>query len=247
MWFKSILNDITRLMADMGHKASCEVGMLSFPDELVQVSSIMPQKRNPVIIEHIRIQSGMAAGDFQSLIDLFHNVPYQDVNEVADAPVTNFTRGCETLSGLLELLQEMLLKVSVDEQRVDEIALSTGATTTELADELVRREGISFRTAHGVTSAFVKSGYSLEALRRRFLELVGRALKMDDQELKTVLSPRHFVQIRSIPGGPSISGMESVVDLMEENLKLITHSLNGLNKKVIESEESLSSEFNSLG
>jgi argininosuccinate lyase len=247
MWFKSILNDITRLMADMGHKASCEVGMLSFPDELVQVSSIMPQKRNPVIIEHIRIQSGMAAGDFQSLIDLFHNVPYQDVNEVADAPVTNFTRGCETLSGLLELLQEMLLKVSVDEQRVDEIALSTGATTTELADELVRREGISFRTAHGVTSAFVKSGYSLEALRRRFLELVGRALKMADQELKTVLSPRHFVQIRSIPGGPSISGMESVVDLMEENLKLITHSLNGLNKKVIESEECLSREFNSLG
>jgi argininosuccinate lyase len=76
---------------------------------------------------------------------------------------------------------------------------------------------------------------------------VGRALKMDDQELKTVLSPRHFVQIRSIPGGPSISGMESVVDLMEENLKLITHSLNGLNKKVIESEECLSREFNSLG
>ncbi len=247
MWFKSILYDITRLMADMGHKASCEVGMFSFPDELVQVSSIMPQKRNPVIIEHIRIQSGMAAGDFQGLIDLFHNVPYQDVNEVADAPVTVFTRGCETLSGLLELLEETLLKVSVDERRVDDIAISTGTTTTELADELVRREAISFRTAHGVTSAFVKSGYSFEALRGKFSELVGRALDMSDSELRNVLSPRHFVQVRNIPGGPSVSAMESVINLMEEKVKIITDSLDGLVKKIVESEEHLSIEFNGLG
>ncbi len=247
MWFKSILNDITRLMADMGHKASCEVGILSFPDELVQVSSIMPQKRNPVIIEHIRIQAGMAAGDFQSLIDLFHNVPYQDVNEVADAPITSFTRGCETLSGLLELLEETLLKVSVDEQRVSNIALSTGTTTTELADELVRREGISFRTAHSVTSTYVKSGYSLEALRARFSELVGRALSMNDMELREVLSPQHFVQIRNIPGGPSISGMKSVVSSIEEKVDLITDSLDELIRQVVESEKRLSADFNALG
>ncbi len=247
MWFKSILNDITRLMADMGHKASCEVGMFSFPDELVQVSSIMPQKRNPVIIEHIRIQSGMAAGDFQSLIDLFHNVPYQDVNEVADAPITSFTRGCETLSGLLELLEETLLKVFVDERKVDDIAIATGTTTTELADELVRREAISFRTAHVVTSAFVKSGYSFETLRRKFSELVGRALEMSDLELRKVLSPRHFVQVRNVPGGPSISAMESVITFIEEKVKIITDSLNGLIKNIVESEEHLSVEFNGLG
>jgi argininosuccinate lyase len=189
----------------------------------------------------------MAAGDFQGLIDLFHNVPYQDVNEVADAPVTVFTRGCETLSGLLELLEETLLKVSVDERRVDDIAISTGTTTTELADELVRREAISFRTAHGVTSAFVKSGYSFEALRGKFSELVGRALDMSDSELRNVLSPRHFVQVRNIPGGPSVSAMESVINLMEEKVKIITDSLDGLVKKIVESEEHLSVEFNGLG
>jgi len=247
MWLKSILNDITRLMADMGHKASCEVGMLIFPDELVQVSSIMPQKRNPVIIEHIRIQSGMAAGDFQSLIDLFHNVPYQDVNEVADAPVTSFTRGYETFSGLLELLEETLLEVSVDKQRVDDVAISTGTTTTELADELVRREAISFRTAHTVTSAYVKSGYSFEALRRKFSELVGRALNMNDLELTNVLSPTHFVQIREIPGGPSASAMESLIHLVEERTEAIADSLFRLVEDVAESEKRLSVEFNGLG
>lgn len=247
MWFKSILTDITRLMADMGHKASCEVGILSFPDELVQVSSIMPQKRNPVIIEHIRIQSGMASGDFQSLIDLFHNVPYQDVNEVADAPLTNFTRGCETFSGLLELLEETLLKVSVDEKKVDDIAISAGTTTTELADELVRRESISFRTAHRVTSAYVKSGYSLEALRKEFQSLVGRPIGMRDSELKTTLSPRHFVEMRTIPGGPSTQAMESVLDSIEAKVRGISKSLDELVKVIAKSEKRLTTEFNCLG
>ena len=57
-----VMSDLTRLAADMSHKASCEVGVLTFPDNLVQISSIMPQKRNPVILEHIRIQAGMVIG-----------------------------------------------------------------------------------------------------------------------------------------------------------------------------------------
>ena len=42
-----VLSDTGRLAADMFHKAAPEVGLLVFPDELVQTSSIMPQKRNP--------------------------------------------------------------------------------------------------------------------------------------------------------------------------------------------------------
>ena len=45
-----ILSDAGRLATDMIHKAAAEVGLLVFPDDLVQTSSIMPQKRNPVKI-----------------------------------------------------------------------------------------------------------------------------------------------------------------------------------------------------
>jgi argininosuccinate lyase len=59
---EALMQDITRLVADLLHKASCEVGLVTFPDTLVQSSSIMPQKRNPVILEHARIQAGLASG-----------------------------------------------------------------------------------------------------------------------------------------------------------------------------------------
>ena len=144
-------------------------------------------------------------------------------------------------------MEETLLEVSVDKQIVDDVAISTGTTTTELADELVRREAISFRTAHTVTSAYVKSGYSFEALRRKFSELVGRALNMSDLELTNVLSPTHFVQIREIPGGPSASAMESLIHLIEERTEAIADSLFRLVEDVAESEKRLSVEFNGLG
>jgi argininosuccinate lyase len=93
----------------------------------------------------------------------------------------------------------------------------------------------------------VKSGYSFETLRRKFSELVGRALEMSDLELRKVLSPRHFVQVRNVPGGPSISAMESVITFIEEKVKIITDSLNGLIKNIVEREEQLLVEFNGLG
>ena len=66
-----LLSDAARLAADLLHKSSCEVGLVDFPDDLVQSSSIMPQKRNPVVLEHIRIQAGLAAGVCFSIEDLF--------------------------------------------------------------------------------------------------------------------------------------------------------------------------------
>lgn len=246
MWLKSVLIDVTRLMADLSHKASCEVGMLDFPDELVQVSSIMPQKRNPVIVEHVRIQSGLACGDFQGLIDLFHNTPYQDVNEVADAPLVNLTRGCETFIGVVELLEEMLLKISVNERRVEEIASTFGTTTTELADELVRRERISFRTAHRVTSAYVKSHYSFDTLKSTFEQLTGRTLKLEPQELTGILSLKHFVEVRNVPGGPSELAMESVIRVIEAKVKKLTTTLEELENKIEMSAVRLEREYRDL-
>jgi argininosuccinate lyase len=72
---EELLLDLTRIAADILHKASSEVGLVRFPDELIQVSSIMPQKRNPVIIEHIRIQAGLAASASTGLRQLLRTVP----------------------------------------------------------------------------------------------------------------------------------------------------------------------------
>ncbi len=79
---QSIMLLLTRIIADISHKASTEVAMLDFPDDIVQISSIMPQKKNPVILEHVRIQANKSFRLTEKVINIFKNTPYQDFNEI---------------------------------------------------------------------------------------------------------------------------------------------------------------------
>jgi argininosuccinate lyase len=208
---EELLRDYTRIAADLLHKASSEVGIVSFPDSLIQISSIMSQKRNPVIIEHIRIQAGLAAAASASVCELMRNVPYQDVNEASDAPVSVLIDSLAMASSATVLLREALLNVRPNDERVRRIALDFGVTTTELADTLVRREGIGFRDAHAACSAFAGSGGDKAALRAAFAERCGRDLTLSDAEIEEALSPEGFVAVRKVPGGPAPEGMAPVL------------------------------------
>jgi argininosuccinate lyase len=226
-----ILSDAGRLAADMLHKAAAEVGLLVLPDDLVQSSSIMPQKRNPVILEHIRIQAGLAAGSCDSIVRLFRNVPYQDVNEAADAPVSQFLDSLSQARSCAALLGLAVSKVASDQRRARELALSFGVTTTELADTMVRACGVSFRTAHHACAAFVRSGYDKARLRDAFKEIAGSKLTFSDQEVDAILEPERFVAVRRTPGGPAPGGMASVYTAVQTAMARIDAALEEIDER----------------
>jgi argininosuccinate lyase len=231
---EELLLDLTRIAADILHKASSEVGLVSFPDELIQVSSIMPQKRNPVIIEHIRIQAGLAAATSTGLRSLLRNVPYQDVNEAADAPVSELIDSLTLAASAVDLAGEALVKMRSDEERARRIALDFGVTTTELADTLVREEKIGFRQAHAICSAFARSGGDRQLLRRSFEERCGRPMKLSPGEVEAALSPEGFVAVRKLPGGPAPEGMKPVHDELEESLDRAQSRAHAIESRVLE-------------
>jgi argininosuccinate lyase len=203
-----LLTDIGRFTADMLHKASCEVGILDFPDSLVQISSIMPQKRNPVILEHIRIHSSLSLSVLRGLETLFRNTPFQDINEAGDAALDEFSRALETALSCMALFKETVENVTVNKMRVEEISRIYGITATELADSMVRDFGISFREAHGIAAAYVKSGCREEALRKAFLEAGFGSLSYTGERIERILSAENFIAVRKVKGGPAAAGME---------------------------------------
>jgi argininosuccinate lyase len=221
-----LLGDAGRFAADLLHKASCD-----FPDELVQASSIMPQKRNPVILEHVRIQAGMAAGACASVEELFRNVPYQDVNEVADAPVTMFIDALATASSCFDLLRATIAGMGVNEDRAREIASRFGVTTTELADRLVRECGIGFRSAHRICGVFVRSGRDKDNLRRAFRESTGTDLAWPDETIDEALGAELFVAVRRTEGGPSPEGMASVYEAIDAAMARIDAALDEVGER----------------
>ncbi len=243
---QGLMIDVGRFTADLLHKASSEVGLYRFPDELVQISSIMPQKRNPVILEHIRIQAEMVAGASESVVNAFRNVPYQDVNEDADLIISKFLETIGESSSVLELLEEATTKMIADTSRAREICAQFGVTTTELADSLVRMFGIGFRVAHRICSEFVSAGYELKSLRQAFLRETGQELNISDQEIEGLLSPETFVRVRATCGGPASDGMREVYLAAERELRTIDGELNARAKRWRDADEELDRCFASL-
>lgn len=243
---ESLLQDYTRLVADLIHKASSEVGIVTFPDELVQISSIMPQKRNPVILEHARIQSGMALGGCASLRELYRNVPYQDVNEAADAPVSALFETLATAASATALVKEMVSTLRSVPARVESISLAFGVTSTELADTMVRECGIGFRSAHEITSRFVRSGGAPDSLRAAFREVTGRELTFTDERVADILSPARFVAVRGVHGGPSPEGMAPLWRSLAETLAASRRRLEDMRALIGRGAEELAQKWSRL-
>jgi argininosuccinate lyase len=84
-----------------------------------------------------------------------------------------------------------------------------GTTMTELADTLVRDHDLPFRSAHGIAALLLKAytedpNVSLSAaLRSASSAILGRPLEYTEADLQKVLSPAHFVSVRTTYGGPA--------------------------------------------
>lgn len=178
----------------------------------VQISSIMPQKRNPVSVEHLRSLLSSCVGDANTALTMVHNTPFGDIVDTEDDLQPYVWRSLRTLESTYRLLTRIIQTLEVDKDVLRRRAEASFATVTELADTLVRKEGLGFRTAHSIVAEFVRaavaSGRSVRELTVEGLDeaaksIIGRELSLTAEELRLALDPEHFVQIRSVPGGPS--------------------------------------------
>lgn len=195
-----------RFTQDMLLWSTAEFGYLRLSDGYVQSSSIMPQKRNPVPLEHVRILASRALGEAQAVLQSLHNTPFADMNDGED-PLQPLVALCfADGQRALALLAGALSEASFDTARMRQRAGGSFLTVTEVADTLVRRCGISFHQAHGLVAAAVKEAASddLDALAADlYARCAAAGLSISQRELQQALQPDHFIAIRRVAGGPS--------------------------------------------
>jgi argininosuccinate lyase len=182
-----------------------EFGFLRLTDAYVQASSIMPQKRNPVALEHTRILASRALGEAQAALTCAHNTPFGDINDSEDdlQPLV-FTLFSDALRAL-RLLAGLLKSAEVDRERLACRAAGDFMTVTELADTLVRQAGLSFREAHTLVAKSVKAAGADDSPRAIATALLAEnpSVPLTQREIERVLDARNFVNVRRVTGGPA--------------------------------------------
>jgi argininosuccinate lyase len=216
-----------RPIQDFQFWTSFEVGQIYVPNALVQISSIMPQKRNPVPIEHLRHLASQSMGRARAMLDIMHNTPFTDMND-SEGESQGFGYGAFESGGrVLRLLTTLIAQMRVDPARVRHNIAKSCITITELADSLVREAGLSFRQSHEIAAHVARTvvgmGGSLAAdgygpFAEAYETSTGRAPDITPDAFARIVSPEHFVAVRGRLGGPAPEALDASLKLYHDAL-----------------------------
>ncbi|MGI9148732.1 MAG: argininosuccinate lyase [Chloroflexota bacterium] len=219
---------LSRLIHDLLQWATREFGVLHIDPAFLQISSIMPQKRNPVVLEHLRARIGWVLGDAHTAATLVHSAALGDTVDVEDEFYEPLFRTFEHGLGLLRLLDAALRSCRFDVELLAERATHGFTTATELTDTLVRRAGLSFRQAHRVASTVVRlcdadpASVTVELVAEAARQALGREIRLNPEHLRAALDAWCFVEQRTILGGPAPAAMQTHLAQLQQRLEADT-------------------------
>lgn len=190
----------SRLAEDFVIYSSGEFGWLLLPDGFCTGSSMMPQKKNPDVLELLRGKTGQIVGHFLDLLITLKGLPMTYDRDLQEDK-RGLRRSLTTVEGMLEVLVPLLAAVQVDGARAEEGMADGFALATDVAEYLVLR-GIPFREAHEKVGRVVKECLAgkkglFDLSREEWRVLLPEA----GDDLLPLLSLRSAVERRTTWGG----------------------------------------------
>jgi argininosuccinate lyase len=203
-----LLTGVGRFVQDLLLWCTAEFDYLRLGDGYVQCSSIMPQKRNPVALEHARAIGSKALGQAQAVVLAVHNTPFGDIVDTEDDLQPLVFAMFRDAGRAVKLVAGAMKSAEFDAARLEARAADGWTTLTELADTLVRERGLPFTTAHAISGRLMAARQKdasrpLGTLLTEISSALRAPVTYSDEELARILSPRHFVDVRKTLGGPA--------------------------------------------
>lgn len=229
-----------------------EFGFLRVGDAWAQISSIMPQKRNPVAFEHARMLLSRAFSQSQAVLTCGHNTPFGDIVDSEDDLWPLVFRVTSDAAKSLQLLHGTLHDASFNVARMAGLSGRRFITVTELADVLVREGGLSFAKSHRLVSAAVTmcdgddAPNAIAAALTQVAAAEGVKLTLDETRILDALDPGRFVAVRKVAGGPALDTLRASLEHLDGMLQEDEHRLIERRDALAEAERKLASRCGEL-
>ena len=145
---------LSRLAEDFVIYNSDAFNFISFEDNMLTGSSIMPQKKNPDPAEIIRGRVGLNYGYLNSMLTIMKGLPMSYFKDLQDDKELVFN-GFDTLNDSLTLGIELINSVKPNKSQMLVMASQGFTTATDFADYLVKEKNLSFRESHSLSAKLV--------------------------------------------------------------------------------------------
>ncbi len=185
--------------------------LINLSDKVVTGSSIMPQKKNPDLLEYLRGKTGSTYGNLFSMLTILKGLPLSYFKDLQDDKEIIF-KSNDTLINCLGVLNEILKNFTPNKKRMLELANSGFITSTDLADYLVTKHSMSFREAYQKTAAIVnfaeKNKKNLDQLTINQLKKIEPKLTND---VLKVFDLNNSVNSKKSYGGTSFDNIKKMI------------------------------------
>jgi argininosuccinate lyase len=150
-----IMMHLSRLSEELIVWSSQEFHFVDLPDAFCTGSSMMPQKKNPDVLELIRGKTGRVYGQLMNLLTMLKALPLSYNRDLQEDKPALFD-ALDTVQASMQVLTELMRRVKINRDALREAVSGGGLLATEIADYLVTR-GIPFREAHAITGRVVRA------------------------------------------------------------------------------------------
>lgn len=222
-----MMTGLSRVGTDLQLWNTMEFGFVEFDDSYSSVSSIMPQKKNPAAMEHLKAVAAMATGALSTVLATGKNTSFADVNDAVTALNAPCLDAMERATQAVVVLEGALSTLKVRTETMLRAAATGYGTATELADVIVRETGLSFRMAHNIVGRVVReaiaAGKTADEINSEDIDaaseaLFARPLGLSAAAVSEALDPTANVHSRGISGGPAPERMREMLALRAEVL-----------------------------
>ena len=202
---------ISRIAEELIIWNSDAYNLINLSDKVVTGSSIMPQKKNPDLLEFLRGKSGSTYGNLFSMLTILKGLPLSYFKDLQDDKEIVF-KSYDTLIDCLKIFEEVIKNLRPNKEQMFKLANNGYITATDLADYLVKNHSMSFRKAYQKTAGIVNlaekkkknlNELSLDEMKKIVPGLKGDVLKVFDL--------RNSVNSKRSYGGTSFDNIKKMI------------------------------------
>lgn len=214
---------VSRISEELVTWSSYEFQFVRMSDEYATTSSIMPQKKNPDVPELLRGKTGRVYGNLISLLTVMKGLPLA-YNKDTQEDKEGVFDSVKTIEISLKILNEVIKTMIVNTDKMENACKIGHLSATDLADFLVQKQNMPFRTAYYITKDVVEKANSLnkdiseltvDEIRESNIEI-----KDIDEEIVMYLDLRNSMNARTSLGGTSTEQTKKQIEDFKEWLDI---------------------------
>lgn len=206
----STMNVIARFCQDLYIWSSQEYAMVDVTDSFSSPSSLMPQKKNALVLEYVRSRAARILGTLTACHAVTHNVGYMDTEEVEIEAYLPLYDAFAVVDEALPTMAALVSAMQVNEELMRARAAWGFSSVTALAEAIQTKFRLSYRTAHRVVARAVlmavEAGGDATSIDTALLdmaarEMIDQSIVMPAEDIARCLDPRRFVDEHKVQGG----------------------------------------------